>query len=65
MFLHILASQIKLILWLKVFLFILFMGALKARTLEWFAIPTSSGPCFVRMLHYDQFILGGPAQHGL
>ena len=26
---------------------------LKARILEWFAIPFSSGPCFVRTLHHD------------
>ena len=65
LFLHILTSQTKIILWLKVFLFIpfiLFKGALKARALEWFAIPSSSGLCFVRMLHYDQSIVGGPGQ---
>ena len=26
-------------------------GVLKARTLKWFAIPFSSGPCFVRTFH--------------
>ena len=39
-------------------------GVLKARILKWFAIPFSSGPCFVRTLHHDQSILGGPTQHG-
>ena len=28
-------------------------GVLKARILKWFAIPFSSGPHFVRTLHYD------------
>ena len=39
-------------------------GVLGARILEWFAIPFSSGPCFVKTLHHDPSILGGPAQHG-
>ena len=38
-------------------------GVLKARILKWFAIPFSSGLHFVRTLHYDLSILGGPAQH--
>ena len=37
---------------------------LTARTLEWFAIPSSSGPLSVKSLHCDLSILGGPAQHG-
>ena len=37
---------------------------LVARTLEWVAISFSSGPCFVRTLHYDSAILGSPAQQG-
>ena len=36
---------------------------LKVRILKWFAIAFSSGPCFVRTLHYDPSILGGPTQH--
>ena len=40
-------------------------GVLKARRLKWFAIPFSSGPHFVRPLHHDPFILGGPARHCL
>ena len=28
-------------------------GIFKARILKWFAIPFSSGPCFVRTLHHD------------
>ena len=31
---------------------------------SWFAIPFSSGPYFVRPLHYDLSVLGGPAGHG-
>ena len=26
----------------------------------WFAIPSSSGLCFVRTFHYNQSVLGGP-----
>ena len=37
---------------------------LKARILKWFAIPFSSGPCFVRTLHHDPSISGGPTWHG-
>ena len=44
--------------------FIAVHGVLKARILKWFAIPFSSGPCFVRTLHHDPSILGGPTQHG-
>ena len=36
---------------------------LKARILKWFAIPFSSGPHFVRTLHYDPSVLGGPTWH--
>ena len=32
---------------------------------ELFAILSSSGPCFVRTLHYDPYVLGGPPWHGL
>ena len=39
-------------------------GVLKARMLKWFDIPFSSGPHFVRILHLDQSILGGPTGHG-
>ena len=39
-------------------------GVLKARILKWFTIPFSSGPRFVRTLHYDPSILGGPTWHG-
>ena len=40
-------------------------GVLKAGILKWFAISFSNGPCFVRALHHDLSILGGPTQHGL
>jgi len=30
----------------------------------WFAIPSSGGSDFVRTLHYDPLVLGGPTQHG-
>ena len=33
--------------------------ASQARILKWFAIPFSSGPCFVRILHHDPSVLGG------
>ena len=39
-------------------------GVLKARILKWFAIPFSSGPCFVRTLHHDPTILHGSTEHG-
>ena len=39
-------------------------GVLKARILKWFAIPFSSGPCFVRTLHYDPSVLVGPIWYG-
>ena len=39
-------------------------GVLKARILKWFAITYPSGPRFVRTLHHDPSILGGPIQHG-
>ena len=35
-----------------------------ASILEWFAIPSSSEPCFLRTLHHDPSNLGGPAWHG-
>ena len=38
-------------------------GVLKARILKWFAIPFSSGSYFVRTLHHDLSVLGGPTQH--
>ena len=36
------------------------MGVLKARILKWFAIPITSGPRFVRTVHHDLSVLGGP-----
>ena len=41
-----------------------FHGVLKAQVLKWFAIPFSSGPRFVRTLHCDPSVLGGPTRHG-
>ena len=35
-------------------------GVLKARILNWFAIPFSRGQHFARALHHDLSILGGP-----
>ena len=35
-----------------------------ARMLKWFAIPFSNGPHFVRTLHHDPAVLGGPTRHG-
>ena len=40
-------------------------GVLKARILKWFAIPFSSGPHSVILLHRDPSILGGPTRHGV
>ena len=37
---------------------------LKACILGWFAVPSSSRSDFVRTLHYDPLVLGGPTQHG-
>ena len=39
-------------------------GVFEARILKWFAIPFSSGSRFVRTLHHDLSILGGPVWHG-
>ena len=39
-------------------------GVLKARILKWFSIPLSHIPHFVRTLHHDPSILGGPTWHG-
>ena len=39
------------------------LRVLGARIVEWFDIPFSSGPCFVKTLHHDPSILGGP--HGM
>ena len=39
-------------------------GVLKAGILKWFAIPFFSEPRFVRTLHHDPSILGGPTRHG-
>ena len=53
-----------------IFQFLIFLslhtvrGVLMAKIPEWFAIPSSRGPHFVRTLHYDSSILGGPARHG-
>ena len=55
------------ILWLSDFFFVFLYclwKVLKARMLKWFAIPSSSGPCFVRTLHYNPSILAGPIWHG-
>ena len=40
-------------------------GVLKARILKWFAILFSSWPHFVRTVHHDPSVLGGPTCHGL
>ena len=39
-------------------------GSLKARILKWFTILISIGPHFVRTLHHDPSILGGPTWYG-
>ena len=45
-------------------LFYTVLGVLTASSLEWFAIPSSRGSCFVRTLHYYPSVLGSPAWHG-
>ena len=53
------------IFWCNIFLpFHNVHRVLKARILEWFAIPSSSGANFIRTLHYDSSDLGGPTWHG-
>ena len=49
---------------LQCHIFFPFHWVLMARILEWIAISFCSGPRFVRTLHYDPLVLGGPAQHG-
>ena len=38
-------------------------GVLKAKMLKWFAITFSTEPHFVRTLHHDLSVLGGPTWH--
>ena len=45
------------------FVFHTVRGVLEAGMLEWFATPSSGGPRFVRTLHYDLSVSGGPAQY--
>ena len=53
-----------LIFWCHIFLpFHIVHGTLQARILEWFAMPSFSGSCFVITLHYDLSVLDGPGQH--
>ena len=40
------------------------LGFLVARILGQSVIPSSRGPCFVRTLHHDLSVAGGPRQHG-
>ena len=55
----------EFIFWCPIFLpFHTVHGVLKAGILKWFAIPFSSGPHFLRTLHHDPSVLGGPTQHG-
>ena len=37
---------------------------LQARVLEWVAVSSSSGPHFVRSLHFDLCVFCGPTRHG-
>ena len=37
----------------------------QGKNAKWFAILFSSETHFVRTLHHDPYILGGPTQHGL
>ena len=47
-----------------IFLPFLTVHVLKAEILKRFAIAFSSGPHFVRTLHYDPFVLVDPTRHG-
>ena len=38
-------------------------GVFKARILKWFTIPFSTGTRYIRTLHHDLSILGGPTWH--
>ena len=57
--------------WLTIFFFFFFFflpfytvhGVLKEKIQKWFAFPFSSGPHFVRTLHHDLSVLGGPTWH--
>ena len=48
----------------SVCLFILLTGFSWQKILEWVATSSCSGPHFILTLHYDPFILGGPAWQG-
>jgi len=51
--------------WYNIFLpFHIVHGVLVARIMEWVAISSPNELGFVRTLHYDPSILGGPAWHG-
>ena len=52
------------IFWCHIILLLYCAWALMARILGWVAISCPGGPCFIRTLHYDLSILGGPAWHG-
>ena len=39
-------------------------GVLRARILNWFAIPFTSGLCFARTHHHDPSVLGSPTRCG-
>ena len=39
-------------------------GVLRARILKWLAISLTSRPHFIRTLHQDAYVLGGPTWHG-
>ena len=54
-----------LIFWYHIFLpFHTAHEFLVAKIVEWFAIPSSREPRFVRTLHCDPYVLGSPAQNG-
>ena len=55
----------EVIFWCTIFLpFHAVHGVLKAIIRKWFAIPFPSGPRFVKTLHHDPSILGGPTRRG-
>ena len=46
------------------FAFSYYLWGSPGKLLKWVAISFSSGPRFVKTLHYDPSVLGGPAWHG-
>ena len=57
-------QPVEFIIHCPIFCLFIPFGVLSARIMKWFAVSFFSGPCFVRTLHHDRSILGGPTWHG-